>query len=224
MSKFSKFKNDLSKKVIEENTGSKASTSKVFMPGQYDVKIAGVEEQGANRYDPSWLGYKFTFEGVGEKTINEWINVPTEDTASPALDGIYENSTFNRLIRFLSVLGLDVTQPTSDLLTQAFEKPETLVGAHVKITVGYRGPHADYVKADGGYRILNRDNQVMADEIFETRDAVAAYVQQAGIKGFKAFPSVLKYEASDVKNEIGAKKVVPPTKRLVGKNSIPSGL
>lgn len=223
MSKFSKFRNDLSKEVVNETKGeNNKSQSKVFVPGVYDVKIVNVEDSGPNKFDEAWLTYAVTFEGVGGKTIREWINVPTEDTESESLDGRYPNSTFKRLIRFLDALGLDTTQPTSDLLTAAFENTASLVGANVKIDVGYRGPHAEYDKSAGGYKLLNKDNQPMSEDVFETRDALVAYTIQAGVKGFKAFPNILSYSASDIKNEIGAKKAAP--KKLAGKSSIPSGL
>lgn len=223
MSKFAKFRNDLSKEVVEETSNSSnKSTSKVFVPGLYDVKVGSVEESGPNQYDTSWLTYAFTFEGVGGKSIKEWINVPTENTESEKLDGRFPNSTFKRLIRFCEALGLDVTQPFSELLTTYFEKPEALVGLNVKVDVGYRGPHAEYIKTLGGYQLLNKDNQTITSDVFETRDALAAYVQQAGIKGFKSFPSVLSYSASEVKNKLSSKTV--PVKKLMSKNSMPSGL
>lgn len=202
MSKFAKFREDLAKAAADEVIPT-GRVSKVFVPGSYEVIIKDCLDKGPNRRDADWLNYEVIFEGAGGKQIRTWIDVPTADISSEQLDGRYEYSTYKKLTRFLSALGLDPTN-MSEVLTTYFEDPTKLVGMHVKVEIGYTGSYADFVKnsAGSGFQLHNKDGSLITDEIFESRDAVKAHAQQQGIKGYKDFPEIRKFETSETKNNV----------------------
>lgn len=191
---------------------NKSFGGKFLKPGLHEVKIKEIAFEKVNKTDPSWTDLVVTYEGTGEKTIREWLSIPTRTVKFKGRRG--ENVySFKKCVQFAKALGVELM--ASNLQTaipSLFAKPERLVGTPLKITVGYRQAHAKFVKKEGENQIFNlvlADGNVHKDRAsgevvtFPNQDAVEAYCKEAKI-GFDSFPNVQKYDVSDTPASLGS--------------------
>lgn len=228
MSKFKKFADGVSAEELDRAFGKKfeKKESKVFQPGEHEVKIVSVEDEGVTRFDDKWLNYKITFEGLNGRTCRAWLAIPTDSRLSPGLDGSYPLSTFKKFVRFCEALGIEGTQTSDDATYQTLEtyfgNTSRLVGLHLKLKIGYKGTHAESVKNEEGkyeFRLVDRLNNPITENLFPNRDAIDAYVMQNKLeKQFKSFPEIISYHASSTKNNLSN---IIPSKKIGSKVAIP---
>lgn len=178
------FANSSIKTAAELDTADKGKgVDKFFKPGKYDVKIESVEVVGACKNDPTWCDVKVQYRGTGEKTIRDFLMVPTSDIKYGSKGVLMP---FRRLQAFAGALGHDL-QPENvgDVLKALFANPTKLIGHTVAIEVGYRKGYIHYTgKNEAGekkYVIMTAEGSVLRDPAtlqtveFADFDAAKAY-------------------------------------------------
>lgn len=219
MSKFSKFKSELTKDQYNEMvTPRDGSKSRMMQPGVHEVTIKEIEDRGPAKLDDSWINYKVVFENASGNTMNHFIALPTESELSPKLDGAYPGSTCRKLIQFCNAIGIEATQENiKTVLEDFFEDVTTLVGMRCKITIKFKGPHAARVPTPSGkteWAIVDVNGTPTNNQTFVDINALEKYIEQNPVPGYKKFSDIVSVNKSDTPNRLPEKKVA---KRYIGK-------
>lgn len=204
----------MSFKTDEELNASEGGVAKketkLFEPGQYDLKITAVEFTGMAEKDPSWGKFRFELSGTGEKMLRETVMVPYKDVKYGSSGTMLP---FRRLKNFLESLGYDVKVETlQDTLKKVFTKPDRLLHRHVRADVGYERAYIKYAgKGHDGvsslFEIVQKDKSVLTEAgapvRFPSREAAQNYAEVRSIQ-IQRFTNVLQYQKStqDVTDKI----------------------
>lgn len=149
---------DLDLDKIKEGV-AKASSRGFWIknPGTYTLKIVGVELKGLAG-DPTWTKYAVSYESTNGDKFNQLLLVPTTSKN----EYVYHNKKnpgakpthyiFVLYLEFLNGIGVDIDATTEDLrdidsiTEQLWSNPkENLIGATIKMDIGYKGLHVRYM-------------------------------------------------------------------------------
>lgn len=186
--------------------------SPYFKAGKHEVKIVDVEYRGIAKGDTNWGSLALTYEGVGNKTIKEFVLIPFKDIVYGEKKTTYP---FRKLQDLVAGLGLELTPETlPSVMSTLFANTDALKGLNIAIEVGYQNAHAKYSRpnADGvsTVTIVKKDGTVLNDAsgtplTFADGNSAQEYANQVGIK-FDAFMNVLSHAVSSTPNKsIGRK-------------------
>lgn len=207
MSEIKKFKfmSVASEKEIQE---AAAPVRKSFSPGKYDLKIIDAalnitdrNPTGTSPSDPTWLVYKVVLGGIGDKSINHYVLVPTATERFGAPGTKNPLFMFLKFREFLSGIGEDPTK-VQELLEPLFSDPIALVGKEVSVEIGYEGPHARYNENDKTFSVVDTDDttELLSDR-FPDRDSATAAAAVQLKKELKNFTKVRKFVARPKQND-----------------------
>lgn len=176
---------------------SKKNEPSMFKPGTYDLKVLSAEYHKPLAGDPTWHGYQLKL-GSDTRSIRLYVSVPTSgpEYKKPGMDPKHKMILFHKFREVLRGLGED---PSVDALNKTinklFSKPTALVGKVLKVDVGYKGPHAQYIEK-GVYKLVDRDGKEMIPQTFSDRDSVVAHAAMLG-KQVDLFVEILKIHKND---------------------------
>jgi hypothetical protein len=176
---------------------SKKKTSRVFDKGIYDLQIISAANTGEDRFDSSWMQTEIVLSD-GSRRMKKWLKVPTVSIRyNEGPNNSYPLRQFMELQAFLACFGeqLDPTADSlSNLIPKYFGDPSVLIGKILTVELGYYRNYVMYV--DGKYQLVDKKDEPISDELFETRMEAEAEAKANGIN-IQRFPEILKFIASE---------------------------
>ena len=201
---FKKFDPGLTEEDMQKaEQESTAGAGKVFQPGIYDLKVLEFKHniternpEGAAKNDPSWLVFKLVLGGLDNRTISSYPLIPTRDLLFNAANSKNPKLMGIKFREFLRSLGVDPnTNTIGEVIEDLVSKPQRIVGAGVKVKIGYSKPYVKYDPTTRLYSIMDKNGEpLLADRSYTDLDgarADAAITLNLTID--KSFPEVLRY-------------------------------
>jgi hypothetical protein len=190
---------------------TKSSQDKFFKPGKHELTILSSTDITKGDHppsDPDWLKVEVKFEGVGGKTITDYLLVPMRDlTNYKTKDGKTSNRPGARLVQFLKALGADVSiGKLGQTLTTYFSKDNSLVGLNVAAEMAYTGNHTKYLGKDADdQRVLTivdrNENRIDGVPTFSDYESLNKYAADNKIP-VKGFVDIVRYVPSTTPNKV----------------------
>lgn len=185
------FRQELEK---SESTGTRRIT-----PGNYDVKVTGVEHKGPAANDPTWHKFKVLMADASGATIQDLMLVPTVTLRYASAKGAMFPA--RKLTEFFAALGEDFVSSSSTELLNRYFIANGVVGKTLNIDAGYKANYVKYLAKDS-YAIVDRDGRPYKDEkgeplpIFNGYKEAEEYATTLNLKIDK-FIGILKYNPSE---------------------------
>ncbi len=190
--------------LVKVESGPKQS--KNFEPGEYDLKIidasinvTAANPTGRSPKDPNWFVVKLVLGGVGDKTINHYLLVPTiTDLFNPESGSKNPRFMFTKFREFLRGAGLPAAvDEITETLETYFLDVIQLIGKEVKVVIGYEGNHLRY-NADKTYSIVDAaEDKELFDDKFPDRDSGIAFAASLNMT-LHPFTKIKKFIAADL--------------------------
>lgn len=164
---------------VEKKTSAKGTKYYVakLVSGAKSINLFIFLPDGSRAYDPS-SSNSIALENFLNFTVNAGIRSDKDNYAEALIAGI-----------------------------NLFDTPQVFAGKELKIQVGYKGPHIEYVKK-GEFRLVNKQGEPLLgiEETYPTRDAAYAAFEAINAKRpeplkLQSWPDVLKLIAPDTPNK-----------------------
>lgn len=168
-------------------------------PGNFDLVISAADYH-ANKVtgettckgDSSWYNVKLTLASADGKTVDHWLQIPTDSIE------FGEKKTlmmFRKFQEFLIGLGEVVTiAKLQSLLTKYFVDMKKLVGLKINVDLGYEGPYVEKAPESDEYRLIVKGHPMKDDGVevrLPDRSSAIQYAKSQGIE--PSFLRVLKF-------------------------------
>jgi hypothetical protein len=218
---FTQFKMDVSKEELDaaSNAAGSGGASKYLDKGNHEVEIMEAVWDGQARADETWFKLKVTFKDAKDRTIREWMLIPT---TSAKYGPDKKDGVFLKLQRFLNALGFVLDRDSAEkLVPSIFKDPSKLLGLKLKIDVGYRAHHVNYV-SKGNFTLSTSKGDSVNDSTtgkpvqFEDRKSAEEYCAVYNLD-FSKYPDVQRYSAASTPNKLGG---LQPAKKASGAFSL----
>lgn len=144
--------------------------------------------------DKSWFNVKLTLKSADDKSIDHWVQVPTDKLEFGEKGTL---AVFRKLQEFLIGLGEVVTiAKMQSILEKNFIDLDKLVGKKVNVDLGYEGPYVAKVPDTEEYAVYVKGHALKDDGVevrLPDRSSAIQYAKSQGID--PGFIHILKFTA-----------------------------
>lgn len=175
--------------------------SKLFSPGEHEIKITGVSAPVSSPRDSTWNYIRIEFTDVeGIKKNSFFVNIPT---VSLAFKDDAKNMTEYKLRKFLQSMGAEATNESlkNDLNT-VLGNPAKLVGKTLRVILGYGSYHTGWDRDAKKVTLCDKEGSPLVEGgqvvLFDSRESAEAYAGAKGLR-FSNFVEVKQFVPSELK-------------------------
>lgn len=168
-------------------------------PGNFDLVICGAEfhqnKDTGSIYckgDESWVNVKVTLKSVDDRTIDHWLQVPTNSILYGEKKTL---AVYRNFQQFVHGIGESSTiDGLQKLLQKYFANPAKLIGQKVNVDLGFKGPHVS--QTDQGFVVIAKNKPLQedgVDVVLPDRGSAVQYAKAMNVE--PGFIKVLKFTA-----------------------------
>ena len=172
-------------------------------PGNFDLVIKEaafhVGKESGSIYckgDPTWVNVKLTLAGADERTIDHWLQVPTQSVYFGPKKTL---ALYRKFQQFVFSIGESAsTGSLQKLAIKYFSDPSKLVGQKVNVDLGYEKDHV--APSGDGYVVVVKGKPMQEDGVDVRLPDRSSAIQHAKAMGIEpGFIRVLKFTARKAK-------------------------